>query len=152
MNKSLDTNPAGRGTTTTDSTGLSPASSCPERGSSSAASVGLVAVLMVLAATIAGLGGVIAANHRAATAADLAALAAADTARGLNSGDPCTVASEVALANGAELTGCSPHPHRPGTVDVRVAVDVRGVFGFVGSAQGLARAGPPPNTPGPHQH
>lgn len=115
----------------------------PERGSSSVASVGLVAVLVVLAVTLAGLGGVIAANHLAATAADLAALAAADTARGLRNGEPCAVADEVATANGAELVGCAAHPQRPGTVDVRVAVDVRGVFGFVGAAEGIARAGPP---------
>ncbi|MGV3149483.1 Rv3654c family TadE-like protein [Rothia sp. 11273D007AR] len=114
-----------------------------ERGSSTVATVGLVCALLVLGATCAGLIGVITAQHRAAAAADMAALAAADAARGLTPGEPCAVAERVALANGAHLGGCGQPAGLGGTVDVRTFVDIPGPFAFLGPAQGLSRAGPP---------
>lgn len=114
-----------------------------ERGSNTVTSLGLVCVLLVLGLTMAGLVGVVSANHRAATAADLAALAGADAARGLSSGQPCTVAAAVAGRNGASLAGCALPSELSGTVDVRVAIPIEGPFAFLGSAEGLSRAGPP---------
>ena len=59
----------------------------------------LLAVLLLAQAGIAA--------HRAGKAADLAALAAADTARGLVAGDPCGAAERVARDNGARLERCA---------------------------------------------
>lgn len=114
-----------------------------ERGSNTVTSLGLVCVLLVLGLTMAGLVGVVSANHRAATAADLAALAGADAARGLSRGQPCTVAAAVAGRNGASLAGCALPSELSGTVDVRVTIPIEGPFAFLGSAEGLSRAGPP---------
>ncbi|MBF0808287.1 hypothetical protein E4U03_06675 [Rothia nasimurium] len=114
-----------------------------ERGSSTVATVGLVCALLILGATCAGLIGVITAQHRAAAAADLAALAAADAARGLAPGEPCAVAERVVQSNGAQLGGCSQPSGLGGTVDVRTLVDITGPFAFLGPAEGLSRAGPP---------
>ncbi|WP_346923800.1 Rv3654c family TadE-like protein [Rothia sp. (in: high G+C Gram-positive bacteria)] len=114
-----------------------------ERGSNTVTSVGLVCVLLVLGLTVAGLVGIVSANHRAATAADLAALAGADAARGLSSGQPCTVAAAGAGRNGASLAGCALPSELSGTVDVRVTIPIEGPFAFLGSAEGLSRAGPP---------
>lgn len=114
-----------------------------ERGSNTVTSLGLVCVLLVLGLTMAGLVGVVSANHRAATAADLAALAGADAARGLSSGQPCTIAAAVAGRNGASLAGCALPSELSGTVDIRVTIPIEGPFAFLGSAEGLSRAGPP---------
>ncbi|MDY6051231.1 MAG: Rv3654c family TadE-like protein [Rothia sp. (in: high G+C Gram-positive bacteria)] len=115
----------------------------PERGSSTVAAIGIICVLLVLGVTCAGLIGVSTANHRAAGAADLAALAAADAARGLTPGEPCAVAEHVAQANGAQLGGCGQPAGSSGIVDVRTFVDISGPFAFLGQAEGLSRAGPP---------
>ncbi|MBP3042548.1 flp pilus-assembly TadE/G-like family protein [Arthrobacter jiangjiafuii] len=90
------------------------------------------AVLLMLQAGVAA--------NRAATAADLSALAAADTLRGLRPGDPCTVAAEVAARNGAELAGCTAEP---GDQSVQVATEMA-VPLLPFPATGQARAGPPP--------
>jgi len=87
------------------------------------------------------------AASRAAAAADLAALAAADAARGITSGEPCAVAREVALKNNATLAACAEGPDD--TVQVRTEFSAGP---FLGAATGLARAGPPPaagNGPAP---
>ena len=75
---------------------------------------------------------------RAAAAADLAALAAADAARGLAPGEPCTVAAEVAARNDARISSCSIEGGD--TVQVGTELHTRSPFG---TATGLARAGPP---------
>ena len=80
----------------------------------------------------------------AATAADLSALAGADTARGLRDGDPCVVAREVALRNRAELRECSVDVGR-GTVTVEAAVTAP-LLPWPATAR--ARAGPPDELPG----
>lgn len=115
----------------------------PERGSGSISVLAIVCALLVVGITCAGLVGVVAANHRAAQAADLAALAAADAARGLTSGDPCDKAREVAQANRASLVACALPPGLTGTVDIRTSADIAGPFAYLGPAQGMARAGPP---------
>jgi len=84
------------------------------------------------------------ANHRAATAADLAALSAAGA---LQSGelDPCRTAARIATKHGAELVGCEIDGE---SVVVVAAVRLR--LGALGSPAALAgaRAGPehPPFT------
>lgn len=120
-----------------------PSGEHPERGSGSISVVGIVCALLIVGITCAGLVGVIAANHRAAKAADLAALAAADAARGLTTGDPCAKADEVTQANQAQLVACVLPSGLSGTADIRISVDIAGPFAFLGPAQGVSRAGPP---------
>ncbi len=102
------------------------------------AALGLVAVLMFTAVSNAG--------AKAGTAADLAALAAADAARRLLPGDPCAVAASTAAANDAILAGCSRQG--PGgeivTVLVQVPVSPVGWLPPLTRAHSEARAGPPP--------
>lgn len=125
---------------------MNPGRGRDERGSGtvlmlSAVSVAALALVVVLMFTA-----VAQAAAKAGTAADLAALSAADAARRLLPGDPCTVASATAAANEATLTSCS----RQGqggevvTVAVRVAVSPVGWLPPVTRAKSVARAGPPP--------
>jgi len=111
----------------------------PERGSGTilAAGLGLLVIGLLTAVLLLAQAGVHA--QRAAAAADLAALAAADAARGLKPGDPCTVAAETALQNNASLTSCLLVGG--GIVEVRTRL-MQGTF--FGSATGRSRAGPPP--------
>lgn len=84
-------------------------------------------------------------SGRAATAADLAALAAADVWRGLKPGEPCTVARNVAAMNGADVSRCST------ASDFSVEIDtVLRQRPLVGIATGRSRAGPPPGDQGPY--
>ena len=110
-----------------------------ERGSATVWVLVLAAVLGLVAAASVLVGVAVVARHRAASAADLAALAAAGRAV---TGDPsaCEAAVDVALANAAELTGCRVEPGS--VVQVEVAVPVR--LGGLGmhTAVGRARAGP----------
>ncbi|NLS11007.1 hypothetical protein HGQ17_13580 [Nesterenkonia sp. MY13] len=119
-----------------------------DRGSGTVVAVGIIAVLILLLALVAVLGAVAVATTHATRAADLAALAGADTARGLNTGDPCTVAGQVAARNGVELESCSVGGEYP--TEVRVTVSKR--FDVVVlsellpaelSTQQTSRAGPP---------
>ena len=76
-----------------------------ERGASTVAMVGIIAVIGVLLAAVCLLGHVALCTHRAATAADLAALAAADTARGLRPGVACDEAARTGHNQYAPMTG-----------------------------------------------
>ena len=110
-----------------------------ERGSATVWVVALSAVLAVVGAAMVLLGAAAVARHRAGTAADLAALAAAGRAAW---GEPggCELAAEVARANSATLVACSVDARA--VVEVRVRVPVRlGRLGVL-SASGSARAGP----------
>lgn len=118
----------------------------PERGSGTVlmlavvcmAVLGLAAVLMFTAAAQAA--------AKAGTAADLAALAAADAARLLLPGDPCEVAASTAAANHATVEGCSREGPGGEIVKVHVQVHVSPV-GWLPEflqARAVARAGPPP--------
>ena len=95
----------------------------------------LVGVLLLAQAGIA--------THRAGKAADLAALAAADTARGLVAGEPCAAAERVARDNGARLEQCELVGPERVVVDVRTAVVLDGPLSRFGAARGVSRAGPP---------
>ena len=98
----------------------------------------LSAVLLLVGAVAANLGAVAVARNRAASVADLAALAAADAAEG-GPEIACARARSVAAASRAGLRSCSLE----GEVAVVVA-EVRplGPLGELGSASARARAGP----------
>jgi secretion/DNA translocation related TadE-like protein len=102
----------------------------------SVAAVGLVAGIALATLGLAAAGSAAVVGQRLASAADAAALAAADTASGAVAGVPCERAGELAEAFGARIVGCE--------VDGLIAtVTVSLRFGPV-SAETSARAGPPP--------
>jgi secretion/DNA translocation related TadE-like protein len=106
----------------------------------------LVAVVLVLAGALGLLTGAQSARGRAQTAADLAALAAAEVisaprgmvfaAEALAEAHPCELAGDVVGRNGARMVTCRVIGGR--VVEVVAAVPVPGL----GSASGVARAGP----------
>jgi len=102
-----------------------------EGGFATLAVLGLAGVLLAVTVLLATLGTVGVARHRAASAADLAALA---SARHLLDGTSCPAAARVAAAQSAVLLGC-----RVGTGSVTVEVAVR--VGSLGTARARARAG-----------
>jgi secretion/DNA translocation related TadE-like protein len=101
----------------------------------------LCAVVTVGALSAAMLAAAAATRHRAETAADLAALAAADVVLGRRDGDPCALAAEVASRNDARVTAC-----RPTSSGALVTVTVRpaGLLASLGSAEASAHAGAAP--------
>lgn len=115
-----------------------------EQGSGTVVSVALVVIALILTGAILLWVAATDASMKAATAADLAALAAADTARGLRPGSPCAVAQGLASANHAQLVQCEVES--TGTVGITVSVPVS--FQTLGitlySATARARAGAPP--------
>ena len=111
-----------------------------ERGAGTVLLLGIGLLLLIVCGAVLILLQSAVAASRAATAADLAALSAADTVRELRSGDPCTVAADVAGRNGATLTGCSVNT---GDQSVQVETEVP-VPLLPHPATGHARAGPPP--------
>ena len=108
-------------------------------------SAGLALAMLLLMALVVGLGQAAVAAAKAATAADLSALAAADTYRGLIAGDPCQAASETAQRHSAALVACILNP------DMSVSVEVSVATTLPWPARGLARAGPPPDDVPPGQ-
>ncbi len=110
-----------------------------ERGSGTVLALGLGLLVIMATVLLLLLAQSAVAASRAAAAADLAALAAADAARGITPGEPCTVARQVALQNNATILACIEGPDA--TVQVRTQLSAGPVLGM---ATGLARAGPPP--------
>ncbi|AZZ49441.1 helicase [Rathayibacter rathayi] len=109
-----------------------------DQGSAAVVAVGVVAgTILVTVAVLAGCSGVVG-NQRAVAAADASALAAADVASGLLTGDPCRRAAEVAQANGAELRLCTLDGS-VASVATAVAVDPLSL-----TFTARSRAGPPP--------
>lgn len=115
-------------------------SCCSETGAGTVLMAGFAVLVLVMVGVVVLLLQASAAASKAATAADLAALAAADAARGLAPGDPCAVAGTVAEQHGARITECGIGTTGPGTAIIRVSVDLRGLLP---DATGAARAGPP---------
>ncbi len=113
-----------------------------ERGAGTVLCLGLVALLATLLLAVAALGAAVLARHRAAAAADLAALAAADRTSGRSPGAPCPAAASVAGRNGASLTSCVVAAD--GSVTVRVACGLPPPWRRLGTAIAVARAGHPP--------
>ncbi|AKU18126.1 Rv3654c family TadE-like protein [Luteipulveratus mongoliensis] len=115
----------------------SPACRRTDRGSGSLLMVGIAGVTLILMAGAMVLVSVVHASMRARTAADLAALAAAD--RVLNprpDSDPCAAAGSLAQANGASLLSCAT-----GAEDVVVTVGVPVSTPGLGLARVRSRAG-----------
>ncbi|MBG6084161.1 Rv3654c family TadE-like protein [Zhihengliuella flava] len=116
-----------------------------DAGGGTALGLALTAVLVLAAVSVLGVSHAAVVHQRTTTAADLAALAAADAARGLASGEPCAVAAAVAKWHGADLSECL---QRGQIVDVTTSIpwaanlpllDAAGLAAHV-----TARAGPPP--------
>ncbi|WP_082566633.1 Rv3654c family TadE-like protein [Arthrobacter sp. Soil764] len=110
-----------------------------ERGSGTVLAAGLALVVMTAMALMLLLAQSAVLASRAAAAADLAALAAADALRGITTGQPCSVAADVAARHGATVPSCSEGAGQ--TVEVRTELVDRSLLG---AATGHARAGPPP--------
>ncbi|MFF2344963.1 Rv3654c family TadE-like protein [Pseudarthrobacter sp. NPDC058119] len=110
-----------------------------ERGSGTVLAAGLALVVITAMAAMLLLAQAAVLAGRAATAADLAALAGADALRGITTGDPCTVAAEVAARHAAAVLSCSEGSGQ--TVQVLTELAERPLLG---AATGRARAGPPP--------
>lgn len=110
-----------------------------ERGSGTLNAVALIAVLLVCVCATTTLVGAQAAAGRARLAADLAALAGATAHTSVIAGrDPCDLAGDVAVANGAHLDQC-----RLEGDDVLVEVSVPAHLpGLNRVARAVARAGP----------
>ncbi|MDO5749886.1 MAG: flp pilus-assembly TadE/G-like family protein [Rothia sp. (in: high G+C Gram-positive bacteria)] len=113
-----------------------------EQGSGTVMALGIIAALIIASLLVAGMSAAVHAKTQAQNAADAAALAAADSLRGISSGDPCSIAREIAEANGAQLVGCA-FPAREETVDVRVSKALPGPFATLGPVEAIARAGSP---------
>ncbi|MFJ8625976.1 Rv3654c family TadE-like protein [Kitasatospora sp. NPDC093550] len=114
----------------------------PDAGSATVWLLALAALgTAVFAATLA-VGSVVAARHRAESAADLAALAAADRLL-LDPDGGCARAAGIAAAQGARLVSCAAD-RSADAVEVVAEVGVSGlpVRLPVGPARGRARAGP----------
>ena len=112
---------------------------------SAPALLGCAAAALCLGLPVAAAATHLEASHRAAAAADSAALAAADAASGWIAGDPCTLAHAAAEAHGAEIVSCEVDlPAADARVTARVA-EIPGARVASAHAAGAglgARAGP----------
>lgn len=105
------------------------------RGSATVLAVVLLVVLGLAGALAAGLGGVLVAKRRAASAADLAALAGAAA---VQRGDPgCAAAAATVRDNRARVVSCQVAGE---VVEVEVSVPVHALG--IADVQDRARAGP----------
>lgn len=121
------------------------------RGSATVLAVLLVGVLATAAVAGVAAGGILVGHRRAASAADLAALAAAQrlvgSALAAEPGDDaCAVADRVSQENDARLRSCGIQPTPLGSgarpeVVVEVEVDVDGPLGARWTVRARARAG-----------
>lgn len=109
-----------------------------EAGVATVLVLGLALVLAAIAVAVTAVGAVLVTRQRAATAADLAALAVAG--RGLD-GEPvaCEAGRRIAEAHGARLRACDVADDLDATV--RVAVLPPGRLGALGEVVVEARAG-----------
>ena len=104
-------------------TGRQSGSGHGERGSITIVAAGLLTLVLVLALGLADLSRVVVATAKAQTAADAAALAAAQELALPTGLDPPHVAADYAVRNGGILGGCScPPGGAEATVWVRVSV------------------------------
>lgn len=105
----------------------------------------LVIISLLLAGVLLAWVAAVHAAMSAAAAADLAALAGADTARGLRSGEPCDVARTLAQANYASLESCVVETDgQTVMVSAKVPVSIHGLGLELYVATAKARAGAPP--------
>lgn len=112
-----------------------------DRGSGSVLAIALAAAVLVLAGLVLPLNAALTTRQIVANAADAAALAAADTASGLVTGDPCENAERAARLNGAIVVECAfGGDGATSGLEATVSVE-RTVLGL--SVRMSARAGPP---------
>jgi secretion/DNA translocation related TadE-like protein len=109
-----------------------------ERGSGAIWTLAAVIVVLLMATVVVDVGAAVVARHRAGSAADLAALAAAERAQ-QGWSDGCARAARVALAAGGRLRHCVVSG---AVADVTVEVPAAGLGHRLGTAVGRARAGP----------
>jgi len=109
-----------------------------DAGSGSILVLSLSAVVALVACVLVALGAVATSRHRAASAADLGALAAAGQALE-GEGLACARAARVVLAAGASVVACRVSGD---VAEVDVEVRPAGPLGVLGSAHGRAKAGP----------
>ena len=109
-----------------------------EAGFATIVVLGLAGALLAFGALLASLGAVAVARHRAAAAADLAALAAAGHLID-GTDQACSAASSVARDQGATLLTCISDGR---TVTVVAEARPPGSLGRLGAARSTARAGP----------
>ncbi|RIQ27331.1 Rv3654c family TadE-like protein [Jiangella rhizosphaerae] len=110
-----------------------------ECGAGTVLILSVVLVIMVATQAVAVLAAGQSARHRAAAAADLAALAAANRLA-LGSADPCADAGRIAEANGAALRDCVVDGME---VEVQVRVETTSLLPWLPAQDRRARAGPP---------
>jgi secretion/DNA translocation related TadE-like protein len=110
-----------------------------QRGSVSVLLAAGIVVVLVLVLGVSDLGRVLIARSKARTAADAAALAAADELALPTGADPAALAAEYAARNGADLTACTC---AVGTfvADVMVQVTTGDLLLFPGARVVVARA------------
>jgi secretion/DNA translocation related TadE-like protein len=109
-----------------------------DRGSATLLAVAMMAMILAVVGAAVVVGSAVIARHRAQSAADLAALAAAGRlADGQNAA--CGWAAAVAQQMNARVTACAVE-----SLDVVVTVDVDAALGRwgLGTARAAARAGP----------
>ena len=113
-----------------------------ERGSVSVVATGVIAVIVVLALASSDVARVLATVSRAQTAADSAALAAAQELAVPSGGEtPEEAAARYASRNGAQMLSCScSTSEREAVVEVRVAVGALLLFGSGRAVTARARA------------
>ena len=109
---------------------------CSERGSGSIVAIAAIGGTLAAIMIALSLYSVVPTKHAIASAADAAALVAANTASGRLEGDPCARAAALAAQAGASLTSCQIDD---ATALVTVSRSILGVTVAVS-----ARAGPPP--------
>lgn len=112
-----------------------------DEGSATVSAVALIAVVAMLMCMIAAVTciAIAIAKAQARTAADLAALAAAEAYWNGTHADPCPVGAHTAQSNKASMASCAV----VGT-DVVIEAIVESQVPFVGAVQAQARAGPRP--------
>lgn len=110
-----------------------------DEGSATVSAVALIAVVAMLMCMIAAATRIAIAKAQARTAADLAALAAAEAYWNGTHADPCPVGARTAQSNRASMASCE-------VVDTDVVIEaiVESQVPFVGAVQAQARAGPRP--------
>ena len=121
---------------------FSAGSSQAQRGSGTVLMAGIGAIFLIVLMSLLFFIQSATAGQRAATAADLAALAAADAACGLSAGEPCELAAQVAERAEAKLVSCQLTGSLQDVVEVRTESVILPIGG---AATGRARAGPPPD-------
>ena len=109
-----------------------------DRGSATVLALAMCALITFIAAVLVGTGLAAVTRHRAALAADAAALTAAGYA-GEGPDTACRLAREALEANGAQLSGCSVEG---AFVVVRDRVAAPAWIAWAGAAAGQARSGP----------